>query len=105
MKKSRLSLLGCALLLLQVLAQIAHGQTRPRARDVGVPFEGVTGPLNALTDVQPLGPVTELFSAPRRPRNHGADTRKRAKPNCNWLCFANFIFFRNSTFSSCWQCC
>lgn len=25
--------------------------TRPRARDVGVPFEGTTGPLNAITDV------------------------------------------------------
>jgi L-aminopeptidase/D-esterase-like protein len=26
-------------------------QTRPRARDLGVPFEGNTGPLNAITDV------------------------------------------------------
>jgi L-aminopeptidase/D-esterase-like protein len=25
--------------------------TRPRARDLGVPFDGVTGPLNAITDV------------------------------------------------------
>jgi L-aminopeptidase/D-esterase-like protein len=28
-----------------------HGQGRPRARDLGVPFEGVPGPLNAITDV------------------------------------------------------
>lgn len=28
-----------------------HGQARPRARDLGVPFEGTPGPLNAITDV------------------------------------------------------
>jgi len=28
-----------------------QGQARPRARDLGVPFEGVPGPLNAITDV------------------------------------------------------
>jgi len=27
------------------------GQQRPRARDLGVPFEGTPGPLNAITDV------------------------------------------------------
>lgn len=26
-------------------------QTKPRARQLGVPFEGITGPLNAITDV------------------------------------------------------
>jgi D-aminopeptidase len=26
-------------------------QTNPRARDLGIPFEGATGPLNAITDV------------------------------------------------------
>ncbi|HKA02338.1 MAG TPA: P1 family peptidase [Candidatus Solibacter sp.] len=29
----------------------AHAQTKPRARDLGVPFEGAPGPLNAITDV------------------------------------------------------
>jgi len=29
----------------------AHAQTKPRARDLGVPFDGVPGPLNAITDV------------------------------------------------------
>lgn len=29
----------------------AFGQ-KPRARDLGVPFEGITGPFNAITDVQ-----------------------------------------------------
>jgi D-aminopeptidase len=29
----------------------AAAQQKPRARDVGVPFDGTTGPLNAITDV------------------------------------------------------
>jgi L-aminopeptidase/D-esterase-like protein len=29
----------------------ANAQTRPRARDLGVPLEGASGPLNAITDV------------------------------------------------------
>jgi D-aminopeptidase len=35
-----------------LLAATASAQTaRPRARDLGVPFEGAAGPLNAITDV------------------------------------------------------
>src|SRR5258708_6591961 len=30
---------------------IASAQNKPRARDLGVPFEGTPGPLNAITDV------------------------------------------------------
>jgi L-aminopeptidase/D-esterase-like protein len=30
----------------------AAAQTKPRARDLGVPFDGAPGPLNAITDVQ-----------------------------------------------------
>jgi D-aminopeptidase len=33
-------------------AQSANGQTAPRARDLGVPFEGTPGPLNSITDVK-----------------------------------------------------
>jgi L-aminopeptidase/D-esterase-like protein len=33
------------------LAPALIGQERPRARDLGVPFEGTPGPLNAITDV------------------------------------------------------
>jgi L-aminopeptidase/D-esterase-like protein len=36
-----------AMLLMPALT----GQQRPRARDLGVPFEGTPGPLNAITDV------------------------------------------------------
>jgi D-aminopeptidase len=31
---------------------IAAAQTGPRARDLGVPFEGTAGPLNSITDVK-----------------------------------------------------
>jgi L-aminopeptidase/D-esterase-like protein len=37
--------------LLLLLAATALGQARPRARDLGVPFDGTPGPLNAITDV------------------------------------------------------
>ncbi|HUJ94647.1 MAG TPA: P1 family peptidase [Terriglobales bacterium] len=31
---------------------VAVGQSKPRARDLGVPFDGQPGPLNAITDVK-----------------------------------------------------
>ncbi len=31
-----------------------HGQQQPRARDLGIPFDGAPGPLNAITDVPNL---------------------------------------------------
>jgi L-aminopeptidase/D-esterase-like protein len=37
--------------LILILACCAAAQTRPRARDLGVPLEGTTGPRNAITDV------------------------------------------------------
>src|ERR1700693_4757094 len=36
---------------LPLAAQTAT-QTTPRARDLGVPFEGTTGPLNSITEVK-----------------------------------------------------
>jgi D-aminopeptidase len=35
-----------------LLAQTAPNQTNPRARDLGIPFDGTPGPLNAITDVK-----------------------------------------------------
>jgi D-aminopeptidase len=35
-----------------VLVSLAGGQASPRARDLGVPFDGVPGALNAITDVK-----------------------------------------------------
>ena len=40
-----------AFLLIPLVAASATAQTQPRARDLGVPFDGATGPLNAITDV------------------------------------------------------
>ncbi len=39
------------LVVLALCWQPAAGQEAVRARDLGVPFDGVTGPLNAITDV------------------------------------------------------
>ncbi len=44
-------LLG-TLLLLVFSGSLALSQTKPRARDLGVPFDGTPGPLNAITDVK-----------------------------------------------------
>ena len=41
----------CASLLV-LLPLTAAAQTKPRARDLGVPFDGTPGPLNAITDVK-----------------------------------------------------
>jgi L-aminopeptidase/D-esterase-like protein len=40
-----------AALFFSLLLATAAAQTRTRARDLGVPFDGTPGPLNALTDV------------------------------------------------------
>src|SRR5688500_2208707 len=43
-----------ALLLLLASANVISSiaQTRPRGRELGLPFAGQTGPLNAITDVE-----------------------------------------------------
>src|SRR5438552_9260191 len=40
-----------ALLILISFPLLLCVQAKPRARDVGVPFDGAPGPLNAITDV------------------------------------------------------
>jgi D-aminopeptidase len=45
-----ISVVGTAFLL--ICGSGALAQERPRARDLGVPFEGKAGPLNAITDVE-----------------------------------------------------
>jgi D-aminopeptidase len=37
---------------LSILAATVSAQTKPRARDLGVPFDGAPGPNNAITDVR-----------------------------------------------------
>ncbi len=52
MMRGILSVVGCAIL---AFATVCGAQektaAKPRARDLGVPFDGVPGPLNAITDV------------------------------------------------------
>src|SRR6188474_3464684 len=43
--------LALALLLVAVAAIAGTAQTRPRGRELGIPFPGKTGPLNAIIDV------------------------------------------------------
>src|SRR5215217_5224458 len=41
-----------ALSIAVLFASAAAAQNKPRARDLGVPFDGTPGPLNAITDVR-----------------------------------------------------
>ncbi len=53
MSKSRLVRFGLLALLALLLVPVSiPAQDKPRARDLGVPFEGTPGPLNAITDVK-----------------------------------------------------
>jgi len=47
-----LSILFWPILFGSLSAGSAYAQTKPRARDLGVPFDGVPGKLNAITDVK-----------------------------------------------------
>jgi L-aminopeptidase/D-esterase-like protein len=55
------------IVLVLIIATTAGAQTKPRARDIGVPFDGTPGPLNAITDVGGVEVgVTTLTSGPAR---------------------------------------
>jgi L-aminopeptidase/D-esterase-like protein len=41
-----------SIVMVFVLPLVVSAQEPPRARDLGIPFEGVPGPLNAITDVR-----------------------------------------------------
>ncbi len=41
-----------SIIVLLVLASTVFNQTKPRARDLGIPFDGTTGQFNAITDVK-----------------------------------------------------
>src|SRR5689334_25047673 len=40
------------LLVVALVTSAAAQSTKPRARDLGIPFDGTPGPLNAITDVK-----------------------------------------------------
>ncbi len=49
--KADLMNLALGLLLIAITALSVSAQTRPRGRDLGIPFPGQTGPVNGITDV------------------------------------------------------
>ena len=55
------------MLLVLTIATTAGAQTKPRARDLGIPFDGTPGPLNAITDVGGVEVgLTTLTAGPAR---------------------------------------
>jgi L-aminopeptidase/D-esterase-like protein/DNA helicase HerA-like ATPase len=55
------------MLLVLMIATTAGAQTKPRARDLGIPFDGTPGPLNAITDVGGVEVgLTTLTAGPAR---------------------------------------
>jgi hypothetical protein len=46
-----LASLLCGPTLLLAQSDVGHRTGEPRARDIGIPFDGTPGPLNAITDV------------------------------------------------------
>src|SRR5438045_2493025 len=44
--------LPVTLIVALIMSINASAQSKPRARDLGVPFDGTPGPLNAITDVK-----------------------------------------------------
>lgn len=63
MQRTRCTRFGTLLMLSFCAATFAGAQTKPRARDLGVPFDGVPGPFNAVTDVKgvEVGHATLIF--------------------------------------------
>src|SRR5438309_11407834 len=51
MRKFRLRLLISAFFFSAAIL-LGEAQAKPRARDLGIPFDGAPGPLNAITDVK-----------------------------------------------------
>ena len=47
-----LRLFSIALLIVMTLSELTPSQNKPRARDLGIHFDGTAGPLNAITDVK-----------------------------------------------------
>lgn len=68
------AVLAC-LVAVVAAAPIAHAQTAdsPRARDLGVPYDGTPGPLNAVTDVEgvEVGFTTLIEGEPKDPDGTG----------------------------------
>src|SRR6267378_6014283 len=58
-----LVVLSCSLTITSLISAQSNPPVKPRARDLGVPFDGMPGPLNAITDVSgvTVGHTTLIF--------------------------------------------
>ena len=52
MRKRRTTVLVTSLISLLFASHVVLAQSKPRARDLGIPFDGIPGPLNAINDVR-----------------------------------------------------
>ena len=65
--------------LLMLMMTTAGAQTRPRARDLGIPFDGTPGSLNAITDVS--GVEVGITTLDIRSGENGRDRDPAAREN------------------------
>jgi len=72
MSKSKLDKL-CVFVVCFLMTGLLCAQTKPRARDLGVPFDGMPGPLNAITDVKgvQVGQTTLISGDATSPAGEG----------------------------------
>src|SRR5437764_462805 len=63
----------CLRLFAAIVLMPLAADAKPRARDLGIPFEGTTGPLNAITDVAgvEVGHVTLISGEGKLDVGHG----------------------------------
>ena len=77
-----------ALLSLLLPLALCAQSSKPRARDLGVPFEGTPGPLNAITDVTgvAVGHVTLMEGEGKLVPGKGPDPDRchRYSPTAAW---------------------
>jgi L-aminopeptidase/D-esterase-like protein len=94
MKKNYLTLTTGIALFMLMLTHAVLAQTKPRARDLGIPFEGTPGPLNAITDVRGLevGQTTLISDAnPQKPVRTGVTAILPRGKNSNDQVFAGWF--------------
>jgi D-aminopeptidase len=58
-----LAIFSCSMAITSLGSAQSHPPTKPRARDLGIPFDGTPGPFNAITDVSgvTVGHTTLIF--------------------------------------------
>jgi hypothetical protein len=83
------------------LSGSAFAQTKQRARDLGVPFDGMPGPLNAITDVKgvEVGHATLISGDATSPAGADKEARKLTpggRTKCHFLSVGWFFVIHSS---------